>query len=101
LTPAEGGTVSSRFINFVVLYGCETWSLTVREEHRLRIFENRMLKRIFGPKRNEIIGGWRKLLSEEHHELYSLPNVIRMIKSRIQWPGHVECMGEKGMRTEF
>jgi hypothetical protein len=53
----------------VVLYGCETWSLTLREEHRLRVFENRVLRRIFGPKRNRVTGGWRKLLNEELHDL--------------------------------
>jgi hypothetical protein len=66
----------------VVLYGCETWSLTLREEHRLRVFENRVLRRIFEPKRDEVIGGWRKLHNEELHNLYCSPNIIRMIKSR-------------------
>jgi hypothetical protein len=66
----------------VVLYGRETWSLTLREEHRLRMFENRMLRRIFGPKRDDVMGGWRKLHNEELHNLYSSPSVIRMIKSR-------------------
>jgi hypothetical protein len=61
---------------------CETWSLTLREEHRLRVFENRVLRRIFGPKRFEVTGGWRKLHNEELHNLYSSPNIIRMIKSR-------------------
>jgi hypothetical protein len=55
----------------VVLYGCETWSLTLREEHRLRVFENRVLRRIFGPKRDEVTGEWRKLHSEELNNLYS------------------------------
>jgi hypothetical protein len=64
----------------VVLYGCETWSLTLREEHRLRMFENRALRRIFGPKRDEVTGDWRKLHNEELHNLYSWPNIIRMIK---------------------
>jgi hypothetical protein len=63
----------------VVLYGCETWSLTLREEHRLREFENRVLRRILGPKREEVIGGWRKL-QEELHNLYSSPSIIRIIK---------------------
>jgi hypothetical protein len=75
----------------VVLYGCETRSLTVREEHRLRVFENRVLMRIFGPKRDEVTGEWRKLHSEELHILYSTPNIIRQIKSRrLRWVGHVE-----------
>jgi hypothetical protein len=65
----------------VVLYGCENWSLTLREEHRLRMFENRVL-RIFGPKRDEVTGVGRKLHNEELHNLYSSPSIIRMIKSR-------------------
>jgi hypothetical protein len=65
----------------VVLYGCETWSLTLREEHRLRVFENRVLTRIFGPKRDEVTGEWRKL-HNELHDLYSSANIIRMIKPR-------------------
>jgi hypothetical protein len=60
----------------VVLYGCENWSLTLREEHRLRVFENRVLGRIFGPKRDEVTGEWRKLQSEKLHILYSSPNII-------------------------
>jgi hypothetical protein len=63
----------------VVLYGCETWSLTLREKHRLRVFENRVLRRIFGPKRDELTGEWRKLHKEELHILYSSPNIIRQI----------------------
>jgi hypothetical protein len=63
-------------------YGCETWSLTVREERRLRVFENRVLRRIFGPKRNEVTGGRRKLHNEELHNLYSSPSIIRIIKTR-------------------
>jgi hypothetical protein len=59
-----------------VLYGCETWSLTLREEHRLRVFENRVMRRIFGPKRDEVTGEWRKLHSEELHNLYSSPDII-------------------------
>jgi hypothetical protein len=66
----------------VVLYGCETWSLTLREEHRLRVFENRVLRRIFGPKRDEVKGEWRKLHNEELRDLYSSPSIIRIIKSR-------------------
>jgi hypothetical protein len=66
----------------VVLYGCETWSLTLREEHRLRVFENRVLRRIFGLKRDEVTGEWRKLHNEELRDLYSSPSIIRIIKSR-------------------
>jgi hypothetical protein len=70
----------------VVLYGCETWSLRVREEHRLRVFENRALRRIFEPKRDEVTGGWRKLHNEELHNLYSSPSIIGKIKSRrMRW----------------
>jgi hypothetical protein len=66
----------------VVLYGCETWSLTRREEYRLRVFENRVLRRVFGPKRGEVTGEWRKLHNEELNDLYSLPNIVRVVKSR-------------------
>jgi len=64
------------------LYGCETWSLTMREEGRLRVFENRVLRRVFWPKRDEVTGEWRKLHNEELSYLYSLPNIVRMVKSR-------------------
>ena len=78
----------------VVLYGCETWSLTLREERRLRVFENRVL-RIFGPKRDEVTGEWRKLHNEELNNLYSSSNIVRVIKSRrIRWAGHVARVGE-------
>jgi hypothetical protein len=77
-----------------VLYGCKTWSVILREEHRLRVFENRVLMRIFGPKEDEVKGGWRKLHNEELHNLYCSPSVIRMIKSRrMGWAGHVTRMG--------
>jgi hypothetical protein len=66
----------------VVLYGCETWSLTLRGEHRLRVFENRVLRGIFGNKRDEVTGEWRKLHSGKFHNLYSSPDIIRQIKSR-------------------
>jgi hypothetical protein len=69
-----------------VFYGCETWSLILREEHRVKVFANKMLRRIFGPKRDEMVGGWRKLRNEEFHNLYSSPNIIRMIMSRrMRW----------------
>jgi len=74
----------------VVLYGCETWSLVLREERRLRLFENRVLRRVFGPKRDEVIGEWRKLHKEELSDLYSLPNIVRVVKSRrMRWAGNV------------
>jgi hypothetical protein len=80
----------------VVLYGCATWYLTLREEHRLREFENRVLRRIFGPKRDEMTGEWGKLHNEELRDLYSSPSIIRIIKSkRIRWAGHIARMGEK------
>ena len=78
----------------VVLYGCETWSLTLREERRLRVFENRVLRRIFGPKRDEVTGEWKKLHNEELNHLYSSPNIEREIKPRrMRWAGHVARMG--------
>jgi hypothetical protein len=79
----------------VVLYGCEIWSLTLREEHRLRVLENRVLRGIFGPKRDEVIGGWRKLSNEELHNLYCSPSIIRIKSRRMRWAGHVARMGEK------
>jgi hypothetical protein len=75
--------------------GCETWSLTLREERRLKVFENRVLRSIFGPKRDEVTGEWRKLHDEELSDLYSLPNIVRVVKSRrMRWAGHVARMGE-------
>jgi hypothetical protein len=80
----------------VVLYGCETWSLTLREKHRLRVFENRVLRRIFGPKRDEVNGDWRKLHKKELRDLYSSPSIIKIMKSRrIRCAGLVARMGEK------
>ena len=78
-----------------VLYGCETWSLTLREEHRLRVFENRVLRRIFGAKRDGVTGEWIKLHNEGLNDLYSSPNIVRVIKSRrLRWARHVARMGE-------
>jgi hypothetical protein len=75
----------------VVLYRCKTWSLTLREEQRLRVFENRVLRKIFGPKRDEVIGGWRKLHNVELHKLCCCPSIIRMIKSRrMRWARYGE-----------
>jgi len=77
------------------LYGYETWSVTLLEERTLRVFEKRVLRRIFGLKRDEVTGGWRKLHNEELNDLY-LPNIFRVIKSRrIRWAGHLAHMGER------
>jgi hypothetical protein len=80
----------------VVLYGCETWSLTVREEHKLRVVENRVLRRIFRPKRDGVRRVWRNLHNEEMQDLYTSQSIIRIIKSRrTRWAGHVARMGER------
>jgi len=80
----------------VVLYGCETWSLTFREECRLKVFEDRVLRRIFGSKRDEVTGVWRKLHNEELYDVYSSPNSVQVIKSRrMRWAGHVARMWER------
>jgi hypothetical protein len=86
----------------VVLYGSETWSLTLREEHGLRVFERMVLRRFFGPKRNEGTGGRRKPYNEELHNLYSLPSINRMIKSkRMRWAGHIARMWRRGMHKHY
>jgi hypothetical protein len=79
----------------VVLFGFETWSFTLREERRLRVFENRVLRRVFGPKRDEVTGEWRKLHKEELNDLYCSPNIFRVIKSRrLRWAEHVARIWE-------
>ena len=86
----------------VVLYGCETWSLTLREERRLRVFENRVLRRVFGPRRDEVTGEWRKLHNEELRDLYSLPNIVRVVKSRrMRWRGMWRVWGRGEVCTGF
>ena len=78
-----------------VLYGCETWSLTLREERRLRVFENRVLRRIFGPNRDDVTGEWRKLPNEDINDLYSSPIIFRVITSRMRLAANVARMGER------
>jgi len=84
----------------VVLYGCETLCLILRDEHALRVFENRVQRRIFRPKREDVAGEWRRLHNEEIHILYASPNIIRVIKSRrMIWTGHATRMGK--MRNTY
>jgi hypothetical protein len=88
-------SITSELILPVVLYGCEALSLTLRQERRLKVFENRALRRVFGPKRDEVTGEWRKLHNEELNDLYSLPNIVRVVKlRRMRWAGHVARRGE-------
>ena len=80
----------------VVLYGCEAWSLTLQVERKLRVFENMVLRRTFGPRRGEVTGEWRRLHNEVLNDLYSSPNIVWVIKlRRMRWAGHVAHMGEE------
>jgi hypothetical protein len=83
----------------VVLYGCETWSLMLREEHRLRVFENRVLRRIFGPKRDEVTGEWRKFHNEELHNLYPSPDIIMQVKVKANEVGGTCSTHGRGQKS--
>jgi hypothetical protein len=95
-------TIYKIIILHAVLYGCEGWALILREVHRLRVFEFRVVGRIFGPKRDEVIRDCRKVHNEELHKLFSTPNIIGMMKSRrIRWAVHVGRMGRRGMHMGY
>ena len=80
----------------VILHGCESWSTTLADEQKLRVFENKVLRKIYGPKRDEMTGEWRRLHNEELHGLYDSPDVVRIMKSRrLRWSDHVARMREK------
>jgi len=86
----------------VVLHGCETWSFTLTEEHRLRVFENRVVRRIFGPKREEVAEGWGRLHNEEFHNSFASENVIGVMKSRrMRWAGHATTWKRKKFIQNF
>jgi hypothetical protein len=86
----------------VVLYGCETWSLKLREEHGLKMNEDGLLREIFGPEKDELTGTWRNLHNEEFYGFYCSLNIIRVIKSRrVRWSGHVARMGRGEVHTGF
>jgi hypothetical protein len=96
VTTYAANRIYKSIILSVVLYGCETLSLTLTKEHRLRAFENRVLGRLFVPKRDKVAGAWRELHNEELHDLYSSSSIIRMTKFRgMSWAGHVARMGDK------